>query len=167
MKKALIVIDVQKYFLNSQTKRVVTKIRNYLIKNSSVYSVVYFTIFENDINSPLWQISQWHGCHTSPDTDICPEIKKFTSKKNLFYKNILSAAKVTQIRQGLHRNHIAEVHLCGFDTDCCVLATAYDLFDQKIKPVILENLTSSTSKEKLGKAAITIIKRNIGFTIKA
>ena len=58
---------------------------------------------------------------------------------------------------------IETVHLCGFDTDCCILATTYDLFDQNIKPVILENLTWSTSKEKLHGAAIKIIKRNIGF----
>lgn len=53
--------------------------------------------------------------------------------------------------------------VCGFDTDCCVLATAYDLFDEGIKPVILENLTYSTSKEKFHSSAIQMIKRNIGF----
>lgn len=166
MKKALIVIDVQKYFLNGKTQRIVKKIADYLKNNSQNYSAIYFTIFKNDSNSPLWKISGWKDCVSSPDTDICDEIKDFTNNKNLFYKNILSAAKVSGISQGLKDKNISQVDLCGFDTDCCVLSTAYDLFDQGIKPIVLENLTWSTSKERLHKAAIKMFERNIGFVEK-
>ncbi len=166
MKKALIVIDVQKYFLSKETKPVVRKIAQYLKDKAKDYTVIYFTIFKNDSESPLWQISEWRDCTNSPDTDICDELKEFTNRNNVFYKHILSAVKVQNILQGIKRNDVAEVHLCGFDTDCCVLATAYDLFDQKIKPVILENLTWSTSKEKLHKSAVKMIKRDIGFVEK-
>ncbi len=163
MNKVLIVIDVQKYFLTRETKPIVQKIREYLVNNASKYSAIYFTIFRNDADSPLWKISDWKGCTGLPDTDICDGIKEFTNSSNLFYKNILSAAKTPQIHGDLLKNKILEVHLCGFDTDCCVLATAYDLFDQGIKPVVLESLTWSTSEEKLHVPAIQIAKRNIGF----
>lgn len=163
MNKALIVIDVQKYFFSDKTKIVVGDIQKYLKHNSAKYSKIYFTIFKNDPKSPLWKISQWNGCTNSPDTDVCEEIMEFTNKENLFYKNILSAFKVPQIKNGLVNSQISEVDLCGFDTDCCVLATAYDLFDSGIKPVVLENLTWSTSKENLHEAAIQMIERNIGF----
>lgn len=161
--KALIVIDVQKYFLNSKTKIVVKRIQNYLKNKSSQYTVIYFTVFKNNPQAPLWKISQWQGCSNTPDTDVCDEIKKFTNSKNIFIKNILSAYKVTEINKSLKQNKISEVDLCGFDTDCCVLATAYDLFDDGIKPVVLENLTYSIAKEKLHKPALQMIKRNIGF----
>ncbi len=167
MHKALIVIDVQKFFLTPKTRGVVKHIQEYLNKNSSDYKVIYFTIFKNDPSSPLWQISQWKDCTGPPDTDVCDEIKRLTNPKNLFYKNILSAAKVTEIREGLRQNNISDVDLCGFDTDCCVLATAYDLFDQGIKPVVLENLTWSTSKEKLHAPALKMLVRNVGFVQKA
>ena len=167
MNKALIVIDVQKFFLNRETKPVVDKIRNFLNRHSTDYSQIYFTIFKNNSRSPLWQIAGWQGCRQTPETDICDEIKKFTGKTNLFYKNILSAAKIPAIKRNLKTGGINGVHLCGFDTDCCILATAYDLFDQNIKPLLLENLTWSTAKEKLHGAAIKMIKRNIGFTQKA
>ena len=166
MKKALIVIDVQKYFLNDETKPIVQKIRDYISAHANNYSSVYFTVFQNDDKSPLWNILEWKGCVGSPDTDICDEIKEFINSKNLFYKNILSAVKVPEILDGLKKENIDQVDLSGFDTDCCVLATAYDLFDQGIKPVILENLTWSTSEEKLHAPAIQIIKRNIGFVEK-
>lgn len=166
MNKSLIVIDVQKFFLTDETRRIVKNIQAYLRSNSNKYSTIYFTIFKNNPKSPLWQISGWKDSTGSPDTDICDEIKEFTNDKNLFYKNILSAIKVPQIKDSLKKHNIEEVHLCGFDTDCCVLATAYDLFDQGLKPVVLENLTWSTSKEKLHKPALQMLERNIGFVEK-
>ena len=163
MTKALIFIYVQKFFLNQNTRKIVKEIQKYLRKNISEYAVVYITIFKNDSQSPLWKISGWKECTSSPDTDICDELKGFTNNKNLFYKNFLSALKVPEIRSGLKEHNVSSVDLCGFDTDCCVLATAYDLFDEGVKPVVLENLTWSTSKEKLHKPALQMLERNIGF----
>jgi nicotinamidase-related amidase len=71
----------------------------------------------------------------------------------LFYKNILSAVKVPAIKKDLAQKHIQQVDLCGFDTDCCVLAATY----------ILESLTWSTAKEKLHQWAIKMAQRNVGF----
>ncbi len=166
MNKALVVIDVQKYFLNEETKPIVKKIQEFLKEKADQYAVIYFTVFKNDPTSPLWQISEWKDCTDSPATDICDEIKEFINDKNLFYKNILSAYKVPEIRRGLKEHRVSEVDLCGFDTDCCVLATAYDLFDVGIKPVVIENLTWSTSQEKLHKPALQMLERNIGFVKK-
>lgn len=162
--KALIVIDVQNYFLTSATKPIVKRIQQYLKNQSKQYATIYFTVFKNDPRAPLWKISDWQGCSTAPETDICRELAEFTNKNNLFSKNILSAYKVSAIKTGLKQNKISQVDLCGFDTDCCVFATAYDLFDEGFKPVILENLTWSTAKEKLHLPAIKMIQRNIGFT---
>lgn len=162
--KALLVIDAQKYFSKSKkTKQIVKRISAYLEFNINSYKVVYFTIFRNDENSPLWNISDWHDCATTSDADLFDELKEFANKDNIFYKNILSAVKIPQIKDSLERKQIKEVDICGFDTDCCVLATAYDLFDLGIKPVILKNLTWSTSKEKLHNPALKMIERNIGF----
>lgn len=166
MNKALIVVDVQKFFLTRKTRGIVKQIREYLNKHQSDYKVIYFTIFKNDPSAPVWRLSEWKDCAMPPDTDICDEIKQFTNSKNLYYKNFLSAAKVTEIKEGLRQKNISEVDLCGFDTDCCVLATAYDLFDQGIKPVVLENLTWSTSRQKLHAPAIKMLLRNIGFVRK-
>ena len=163
MKKALIVIDVQKYFLNNETKDIVSRIRKYLSEESNQYDKIYFTVFKNNPSGPVWKLSQWKEVTNAPETDICDEIKEFVDDANLFYKNNYSALKVPEIALGLKESDIGEVHLCGFDTDCCVLATTYDLFDQGLKPIILEDLTFSTSKDKLHDSAIKIIKRNVGF----
>lgn len=162
MKKALIVIDAQKYFLNKKTEIIVKKIKDYLVQNSSQYAQIYFTIFNNNSSAPLSQISDWHGCLKSPDTDICDSLKEL-AKGRLYYKNILSAFKVPAIAKSIKKNKISEVHVCGFDTDGCVLATIYDLFDQGLKPVLLKDVSWSTAKEGFHKTAVKIIKRNVGF----
>lgn len=167
MNRALIVIDVQKYFLkgfsNKKVRAVTQNIQKHLSKNLSGYKAVYFTIFKNDKSSPLWNISRWKGISNKKDWEPIEEIKQFVNKDNLFYKNILSAYKVPGVKNELVKNNIKEVDLCGFDTDCCVLATAYDLFDSGIKPVILKDLTWSTSKDDLNTPTLKIVKRNIGF----
>jgi len=61
-KKALIVIDVQKYFLTDETKGIVKKIQIYLSDSSNQYDKIYFTIFKNDPSGPVWQISEWKDC---------------------------------------------------------------------------------------------------------
>lgn len=146
--------------------KVVKKIQDYLRESFDNYSLVFFTIFRNDKDSPFWNISGWKDCTKSPDTDLFDELVEFKTKSNVIYKNILSVAKKSQILSAIKKNNIHEVHLCGFDTDCCVLASAYDFFDLGIKPIILERFTWSTSKEKLYAPAIKMLKRNIGFVDK-
>ncbi len=101
MKKALIVIDVQKYCLTDETKVVVKRIREFFRTNSSQYAMIFFTVFRNDANSPLWRISGWKDCTGSPNTDVCDEVQEFINDKNLFYKHTLSAAKTQGIHKGL------------------------------------------------------------------
>mgnify|MGYP003294729868 CR=1 FL=1 len=43
---------------------------------------------------------------------------------------------------------ITEMEICGTDTDACCLATAFNLFDNNIKPIILSELCASSSRNK-------------------
>ena len=63
----LIVIDVQKYFLNRETIPIVKRIREFLKKKANGYSAIYFTVFKSDQNSSLWKIAEWRGCTDSAD----------------------------------------------------------------------------------------------------
>lgn len=174
MNQALLVIDAQQWFVNkvpvgtrAKVLTVVDKIDRYINLHGQDYSFIYFTIFRNDPTSPLYRISKWHDCLRRPDIDLFPNIAKHCNSQNSGYKNILSAAKMPPVLRLLKQHQVTEVHLCGFDTDCCLLATAYDLFDLGIKPAIFNNLSWSTSKDKLHSAALKMIERNIGFITKA
>ena len=62
----------------------------------------------------------------------------------------------------ISKNSINEIYLCGFDTDGCILKTAFDLFENNIKTYILQEYCMSSGGEKYHYEAIDILKRSIG-----
>jgi len=163
MNKALFAIDVQKFFENKKTKSIARKISNYIKKNKNKYSLIIFTVFKNDSESSLWRIFKWRVCNKRKETEIINELSNLVDNSKIIFRNTYSLLKAPQVKRKLRKYKIKQVDICGFDTDCCVLATTYDLFDSGYKPVILKNLCFSTSKEKLHKSALRIIERNCGF----
>jgi nicotinamidase-related amidase len=163
MSKALFVIDVQKFFENKNTKSVAKKISKYIKVNKGDYSLIIFTVFKNNSESPLWNIFGWKGCGEGKDIEIMDELSDLVDKSKIIFRNTYSLLKAPGIKEKLKEYEIGQIDICGFDTDACILATTYDLFDSGYKPIILKNLCFSTSKEKLHRAALKIIKRNCGF----
>ena len=62
----------------------------------------------------------------------------------------------------LQNNNISEVYLAGIDTDCCVLATAIELFDCNIRPIVLAQYCASNGGKRSHNAALTVLERTIG-----
>jgi len=163
MNKALFVIDVQKFFENKKTKSIARKINNYIRKNKNKYSLIIFTVFKNDSKSSLWRIFKWKGCNKGKEIEIINELSDLVDSSKIIFRNTYSLLKAPKLKEKLKKNKIKQIDICGFDTDACVLATTYDLFDSGYKPVILKNLCFSTSKEKLHEPTLKIIERNCGF----
>jgi nicotinamidase-related amidase len=106
----------------------------------------------------------WKGCSEGKDMEIMNELSDSVDTK-IILRNTYSLLKSPGLKEKLEKHKIDQVDICGFDTDCCVLATTYDLFDSGYKPVVLKQLCFSTSKEKLHGSALKIIKRNCGFLL--
>ena len=163
MKKALFVIDVQGFFENKNTRTIANKINKYIKKNKNKYSLIIFTIFKNNNNSSLSKIFKWTDCSKGKHIEIMKELSDLVDKNKIVFRNTYSLLKAPRLKEKLKKYKIEQVDICGFETDACVLATTYDLFDSGYKPVILKNLCSSTSEEKLHKPALKIIGRSCGF----
>ena len=161
MGKALIVIDVQNYFINSLTKDLPGKITTYIQKHKDEFDVIVFTNFVNDSSSNSYK-SGWEECTKPPETELVDDLKPVLKFGTIFSKNVLSALKVLQIKKLLEEKEIRELYICGIDTDCCVLATAYDGFDNEYEITVLENLSMTHTGKNLHDAALKMIDRNIG-----
>ena len=161
MKKALFVIDVQNFFINSKTKDLPNKIVQYIKKNKNLFDLIIFTQFVNDPTSQVYQLLDWKKCSVSPEIDIVEEFKPLLKYGVIFTKNVYSVLKIPKLISLLRQHKIGELYLCGIDTDCCVLATAYDGFDQGYKIYLLEELCRASSKVSLHNAALSIFKRNL------
>lgn len=54
------------------------------------------------------------------------------------------------------------VFICGADTDCCVLKTATDIFEQGLMPIVLTEYCDSNAGPKLHEAGLLVMGRLIG-----
>ncbi|MEK7095884.1 MAG: isochorismatase family protein [Patescibacteria group bacterium] len=158
MKKALLVIDVQKYFLEKASKGLPSKIADHI--KSSKYEFLAFTTFRNIAGSNWEKSLGWKKCQSDKDLELPKEFENLVTPDNIFEKHTYSALKSPdKLLEHLRRLKIEEIDLCGIDTEACVLATAYDAFDQGFKTNVLFGL--SYSRSGLGAAAKAIINRTI------
>ncbi len=141
MKKALLIIDVQK---SSVTKfDLIAKIEN--LQNN--YENVFVSMFTNK-NSPLLDILKWGG-YADENLAFIPKNSAIIFKKS-GYSSYLDEMK-----------NYDEVHICGFDTDACVYKTAMDLIENGVIPIILKDYCFSEN-QNLHDMAIKLLERNIG-----
>ena len=158
-KNALIVIDVQNYFVNENTKILPQKITKF-IKNNK-FDFVLFTKFVNKEDSNFFKILDWKKCTDSPDVDIHSALVKFVDKNNVFEKSSYSIFKCEKLAKFLKKNKITKLFLCGIDTDACILASAYDAFVLGYDIEILKELCFSHYGKKLNNSALNIIEKNL------
>jgi len=159
MEKALVVIDVQNYFVNDKTKDLPNKIAAFIQKNK--FDHVIFTQFVNNDRSNFVKLLNWRKCFLSPETDIHPALAEFVTPGNTFKKTAYSMFKAPGFTVFLKKHNISRLFLCGIDTDSCVLASAYDAFDLGYEVKVIKNLCKSHSGDDFDNAAMKIIDKSI------
>lgn len=162
MKKALIVIDLQKGFLTKYTRGLPSKIRRFIQKRENEYDSIIFTQFRNLPKSNFVRHLNYRDLMSRNRYDIVNELRGLVKKTNLFEKDTYSSFVTKKLPGALRRSGIKEVHIIGIDTENCVLTFARDAFDRGYKVVVLKNLCRSHSDPKLHRAALEIIRNNIG-----
>ena len=165
MKKALIIIDVQKGFINKLTNKIPSKIRNFILKHKDDYSLIIFTKYINHKNSNFVKNLNWKGFMKDKQTAIVDELREFINDKNLYVKYTYSSFVNNKLLKYLKNNKIRQVELAGIDTENCVLTFARDAFDRGFKVVVFKNLSASHSSLQLHNSALEIIKENIGNVV--
>jgi nicotinamidase-related amidase len=160
-KSALIVIDVQTYFVNWHTKNLPKRIAGFIKRNEGKFDFVIFTRFVNKKDSNFVKCLDWRECFDPTQTGIHPELLDLASKNIVFEKTSYSIFKSKPLKRFLRENGIKRLVLCGIDIDACVLASAFEAFDLGYDVKILAGLSLSHSGGKLNEAALEIIKKNL------
>ena len=155
MKKLLLVIDVQKDFINEHTKKILPKINE--LVNSNKFELVAFTRFINDEDSIWYKKLGYTGCMTKDGQEIVVD----TNNNKIFDKKIYTAVN-DELKKFIKDNNVYEIYLCGFDTDACVQKTAIDLFEQNYDVYILKDYCMSNLGEETHNLYITNLARLIG-----
>ncbi len=102
--KALIIIDVQNYFVNELTKLIPEKIVKHI--NKVDYDFIVFTKFINKKGSNYFKILNWEKMLSGKETEIHNSLIKFCDKKNVFAKTSYSIFKAKGLNEYLRKNKI-------------------------------------------------------------
>ena len=153
--KDLIVVDMQKGFINEKNEFLVEKI-NSLLKNNR-FNCVYYTRFRNHSECPFKTLLNYDGMMEKDAQEI------IVSRKN-------NSCVLHKSSYGLESNDIEllkakdvkEIYLCGTDVDACILAIAFQLFDSGIKPILVWDAVGSSSKTDFKESLKPLFQRNFG-----
>lgn len=156
--KALVVIDVQKGFVNSHSKPVVPRIKKLL--KSGKFKHVVFTRFVNRKRSPYRKIMKWHKLSSAPETDIVDDLLPYANV--VFTKSVYSPFSSSDFGNFISKNKITELYLVGIDTECCVLKTAVDAFERGMTPIVLAYYCASHAGKAFHKMGLKAAARYCG-----
>ena len=157
MSHALLVIDVQNYFLKDAPEDLPQRIVNSY--ESVKYDHIVFTSFKNTPDSNFVKSLKWDKCDTDDDARLAKEFSELAINDNTFVRACYSAFKTTDLHSYLQKLEVERLIICGVDTDACVLATAFEAFDLGYHVKIDFNLTFSSNE--LDSATQHIAKSNI------
>lgn len=155
MNKLLLVIDVQKSFINENTKSYIKKIIELI--EAKEYERIAFTKFINSKDSIWYKKLNYKGCMTEENQSIMID----TKNNKVFEKDIYSAFN-KELVEYIEENNIGQIYLCGFDTDACVLKTALDLFENNYEIYVLKDYCMCSAGQKIHNETIENLKRLIG-----
>jgi nicotinamidase-related amidase len=155
----LVVVDVQRGFLNTYTEHIPARIRR-LIQTGD-YEPLFFTRFINSEGSAYHRLLDWHACAGPPETDLVAELGPFVAEGALFDKHGLTGLPES-LGARLEELGLRQTAIAGIDTDMCVLKTAMDIFDMGIEPRVLIDCCASTAGLQAHLAGLAILSRNLG-----
>jgi nicotinamidase-related amidase len=153
---ALIIVDVQNCFVNEFTDHLPEKIKEKI----SEYEEVIFTRFVNHDGSNF-AAHGYHKCKEEHENAIHPILAEIAKEKMVFSKHTFSAFKANGIVEYLKEKEIKELHICGTDTEACIMASAYEAFDLGFRVTVLSDLCASCNGKEFHEAGTMILKRNL------
>jgi len=154
-KSCLLIIDVQKGFINKWTRRIPKAVE----AAQHEFDLVVATRFFNPEGSFYRSLIKWEKF--APGSD---EIElAFTPRPDawVFDKPVYSAV-TGGLLDFLAKNKVRRVHVCGIATDNCVLKTAADLFERGVEPVVLADACASHGGKECHDCGLLLLRRLIG-----
>lgn len=151
--KKLVIIDMQKGFINKNNSFLVENIEN-LIKNCQ-FDEIIATKFVNKENSQYERILNWKEMMGGEQIEFALPFPKNT-------RVIQKCSYSLPIESLDDFSEEDEVYLCGTDYDACVLAIGYQLFDCGVSVKFISNAISSSSSKDRSETLNEIVVRNFG-----
>ena len=172
-KNVLLVIDLQRQFKDKQNNY--QKCLEYLKKNCLGYDEIVFTLFSQYISNKDGSIDysdkyvrhlNWKECEQCNESDILmPDV---FLKNNIFRTPVRIIPKNTYAAKLPKEYNSITTHfdIIGCNTDGCILATAFKLWDENYSFHILKDYVFTTNTQINTKQLMLLMKHQIGDCVK-
>ena len=151
----IILIDVQDGFITPKTAHIPPLVQAV----QAEYELVIATQFVNPPLSSFRRLMKWERfSEGSPETALAFARASHTQ---VVVKSTYTALTPAVVGI-LESSGVEEVHLCGLETDICVLKSAVDIFEYGLRPVVLKSLCATRAGPGIHDAALAILARYIG-----
>lgn len=155
----LLVVDVQNGFVDEDTEHILEPINELLAYWRKNEGVIVCSRFINP-EGGLWErLRDWHECKDEPDILLHPALEK---GKDLVKDKQTYTAWGADLSKLCAERGLDTAVLCGIDTNECVLATAIDVFEAGIKPLVVADCCASSAGDKFHQAGLLLLERLIG-----
>lgn len=153
--RVLIVVDLQRGFVNEHTRHIVGPIQEQAHRFDRVIATRYFRRAGSAMEHLLGIEGYEKG---SPEAELA-----FTPPPGALIVDKTNYSCVTDdLVRRIREWDVREAYVCGVDTDQCVLMIAADLLQNDIVPIVCENLTASAAGPQYRDAGLFLLRRLIG-----
>lgn len=158
--RALVLVDLQAGFIGDDPglRAVAQRAAAHAREHADEYVIVAASRFRNELGSAYWRLVG-HDMVEEDDVALVPAVADLDA---WVIDTPTYSSATPELVQRLRELRVVEVHVCGVDTDQCVLATVFGLFDAGFEPVVLEDLVQSASGLNCHDAGILALHRAIG-----
>ncbi len=155
--KIILLVDIQEGYMNDELRALPKEVENHV--KSQGYDLVIATRFINkndSLHNRKYIKEMTVFSSKSKLVDPIDKISDFALMKSSYTSYTDDVAKL------LEKKGVKEVHIAGLNTETSILATALDLFDQGIKPIILSHICNTVSGKHIHETTLEILKSAIG-----
>ena len=161
MKNCLVLIDLQNGFKNNNTEVIFERIKSFISDNNSIFNHIVATKYINNPQTPCYKFEGWKGCMKgSQEAELVDWLINNKSVEKVFDKSVYSCFN-DEFKNNLKDKNIGKVYFVGVNTDCCVLHSVLDCYNDLVDCCIIQDLCGSTSGKKSHDCAIHILENCI------
>lgn len=146
--KVLLIVDMQKGFINNNNKFLIENIEA-LLKNQK-FDEIFATKFINHSASQYVEHLDWNKMKRSGLTEFAidlPKNIKVIEKETYGLKDRMFSGNTFKVGKKVFSSNQDEIFICGTDYDACVLAIGYQFFDHGFQPHFIMKCTGSASRD--------------------
>lgn len=151
---ALLIIDMQNGFMRKGAEKIIPDVA--VLARKWPVADLYYLKYRNFPGSLFTQYLDWHDFMTTDDANLVPDV--YVEGATVFDHYGYSPTEETVAALKKYKT----VGICGVDTDACVMAAVFTLWDADIRPVVLAKYCASSGGDHMHRAALDLMLRQFG-----